>query len=161
MHCFTSCWRLVDGREDSLDLASRVSSILLELCELEVFLLSWPGQSQPSSPGSSLRNYSSGRSRSCPCHCIGGLFLWLAVMWTYEKSSLYSGNHKNSKKLFGFCNGIQNEKYWPIKKFTFFPRRWFSSKKKSMASRRNRTLWKLKQIGICGRTWLHVNSYLW
>ena len=42
MHCFTSCWRLVEGREDSLDLASRVSSILLELCELEVFLLSWP-----------------------------------------------------------------------------------------------------------------------
>ena len=41
MQCFTSCWRLVDWRKDSLDLASRVSSILLELCKLEVFLLSW------------------------------------------------------------------------------------------------------------------------
>ena len=27
MHCFTSCWRLVDGREDSQDFTSRVSSI--------------------------------------------------------------------------------------------------------------------------------------
>ena len=26
MHCFTSCWRLVEQREDSLDIASRVSS---------------------------------------------------------------------------------------------------------------------------------------
>ena len=33
MHCSTCCWRLVDGREDSLEL-----TILLELCELEVFL---------------------------------------------------------------------------------------------------------------------------
>ena len=73
MQCFTSCWRLVDWQKD---LASRVSSILMELCELEVFLLSWPEPSQSSSPGSSPGKYSSGRSRSCPCHCIGGHFLW-------------------------------------------------------------------------------------
>ena len=35
----------MDGQEDSLDLASRLFSILLELCEVEVFLLSWPGPS--------------------------------------------------------------------------------------------------------------------
>ena len=39
MHCFTSCWRLVDRLEDSLNLAIRVSSILLELCKLEGRLL--------------------------------------------------------------------------------------------------------------------------
>ena len=50
MQFFTSYWRLVNWRKDSLDLASKVSSILLELCELEVFLLSWPGPSQSSSP---------------------------------------------------------------------------------------------------------------
>ena len=49
MQCFTSCWRLVDWQKD---LASRVSSILMELCELEMFLLSWPEPSQSSSPGS-------------------------------------------------------------------------------------------------------------
>ena len=43
--CFASCWRLVDWQKD---LASRVSSILMELCELEVFLLSCPGQSRDS-----------------------------------------------------------------------------------------------------------------
>ena len=36
MQFLTSCWRLVDWQNDNLDLASRVSSILLELCELEV-----------------------------------------------------------------------------------------------------------------------------
>ena len=41
MQCFISCSRLVDWQKD---LASRVSSILMELCELEVFLLSWPGR---------------------------------------------------------------------------------------------------------------------
>ena len=35
----------MDGQEDNLNLASRLSSILLELCEVEVFLLSWPGPS--------------------------------------------------------------------------------------------------------------------
>ena len=58
MQCLTSCWRLVDWSKDSLDLASRVSSMLLKLCELEVFLLSWPGPSQSFSPGSSQENIS-------------------------------------------------------------------------------------------------------
>jgi hypothetical protein len=59
IHCF---WRLVDRQEDSLDFASRLSSILLELCEVEVFLLSWPGQSQSSYPRTSPGKYS-------PHHC--------------------------------------------------------------------------------------------
>ena len=73
MHCFTSCWRLVDGQENSLDLASRVSSILLELSELELFLLSWPGPSQSCSPGSSPGKYSSCRSRSSLAIALEGI----------------------------------------------------------------------------------------
>ena len=63
IHC---CWRLVDRQEDSLDFASRLSSILLELCEVEVFLLSWLGQSQSSYPRTSLGKYSPRRCRSYP-----------------------------------------------------------------------------------------------
>ena len=42
MHCFTRCLRLVGGWEDSLDLASRVSSILLSCAGWRCF--SSPGQ---------------------------------------------------------------------------------------------------------------------
>ena len=73
MHYFTN-WM------GGLDLASRVSSILLKLCTLEVFLLFWPGPLQSSSLGSSPGKHYSGPTRNCPCYCIRGHFLWLAVM---------------------------------------------------------------------------------
>ena len=67
--------RLVEGQEDTLDLASRLSSLLLELCEVEVFLLSWPGPSQLSSPRTSTGKYSSGHCRSCHRHWKASLVI--------------------------------------------------------------------------------------
>ena len=82
----------MDWQKDSLDIASWVSSILLELCELEVFLLSWPGPSQSSSPGSSPGIYSS-VAEAALAIALEGISCELAVMLSNEKSSLYSGNH--------------------------------------------------------------------
>ena len=64
---------LVDGQEGSLDLAKRLSSILLELCEVKVFLFSWPGPSQSSSPWNSTGKYTSSRRRIC-------LYYWRASL---------------------------------------------------------------------------------
>ena len=128
MQGFTSCWRLVDWQKD---LASRVSSILMELCELEVFLLSWPGPSQSSSLESSPGKYCSGRS----CHCTGGHFLW--IDWYVNKWEVVFVFWKplNPQKLYWI---LQWPPKWKIftttKNFTFLPGRWFSSKKNTSRS---------------------------
>ena len=129
MQCLTSCWRLVDWQKDSLDLASRVSSILLELCELEMFLLSWPGPSQSSSPGSSPGKYSSGHSRSCHCHCIGGHFLWIDCYVNIWEVVFVFWKPWTTKNYIGFFNGIQNEKYLPQKTLLFYLEDGFHPKK--------------------------------
>ena len=137
MQCITSGWRLVDWQKD---LASRVSSILMELCELEVFLLSWPGPSQSSSPGSSPGKYSSGRSRSCPCHCIGGHFLW--IDWYVNKWEVVFVFWKqlNPYKWYWILQWHPKWKIFTPKKLNFFTRKMVFIKKNFMVSRRNQTL---------------------
>ena len=102
--------------------------LLLELCELEVFLPSSSWQLHSSSPGSSPEKYSSCHSRGCPSHCI-------------EKSSLYSGNHKTLKIILEFLMASTKKNiYWHTKKNSlFYPKDSFHPKK-SMVSRRNQTL---------------------
>ena len=139
MHCFTSCWRLVDGREDSLDLASRVSSILLELGELEVFLLSWPGPSQSSSPGSSPGKYSSDLAEASLAIALEGIscdWLWCKQM----KSCLCI--LETIKPLKVILDSAMASKMRNIdqKKNHFFTQKMVFIQKKSMVSRGNQTL---------------------
>ena len=140
MQCFTSCWRLVDWRKDSLDLASRVSSILLELCELEVFILSWQGPSQSSSPGSSPGKYSSGRSRSCPCHCIGGRFLRIGCDVNKWKVVFVFWKPWNPYKLYWILQWHPNWKILTQKKLHFYTPKMVFIQKNFMVFRRNQTL---------------------
>ena len=131
MQWLTSCWNLVDWQKDSLHLASMVSFILLELCELDVFLLSWPGPSQSSSSGNYPGKYSSGRSRSCPSYCIGRHFLRigydvnkLKVVFVFWKSL------NPMKMILDSAMASKMKNINPKKNFIFLTQRWFSSKKK-------------------------------
>ena len=138
MQCFTSCWRLVDWQKD---LASRVSSILMELCELEVFLLSWPEPSQSSSPGSSPEKYSSGRNRSFSLQLYWRAFLVNWLVCKQMRSCLCILETVKPLKIILYSEMASKMKnIYHEKNFTFLPGRWFSSKKNFMVSRRNQTL---------------------
>ena len=120
----------MDCQKEILDLASRVSSILLELCELEVFLLSWPEPSQSASTGSSPGKYSSGRSRSCPCHCIGGHFLWIGYDVKKMKSCLcILETIKPLKMILDSAMASKMKNIDPKKTSLFYPEDGFHPKK--------------------------------
>ena len=144
MQCFISCWRLVDWQKD---LASRVSSILMELCKLEVFLLTWPEPSQSASPGSSPGKYSSGRSRSCPCHCIGGHFLW--IDWYVNKWEVVFVFWKqlNPYKWYWILQWHPKWKIFTTKKTSlFYPEDGVHKKKLHGLSEEPNPFWKKRQL---------------
>ena len=91
----------MDGQEDSLDLASRLSSILLELCEVGVFLLSWPEPSVLFSSGLCKEIFFLRLQKlPWPLHWRASLVIGCEV--NNEKLSLYSVNPKTLKNYFGF-----------------------------------------------------------
>ena len=147
MQCFTSCWRLVDWQKD---LAIRVSSILMELCELEVFLLSWPVRSQSSSPGSSPGKYSSCRSRSCPCPCIGGHFFWIDWYVNKMRSCLFIlETVKPLKMILDSAMASTMKNIYHKKTLLFYPEDGFHPKKTSWSLGGNKPFHTAKVSRTC------------